>query len=85
MPSEVALFRAQVIGALARRELTRGEFATEIRKLAKARYNGPTYVGDALRLACETSVSERLGITLIHARPYDAPAACRSRVRRRGR
>jgi transposase InsO family protein len=31
--------------------------------------NGPTYRGDALRIACE-----RLGITLIHARPYDAPA-----------
>jgi len=31
--------------------------------------NGATYRGDALRLACE-----RLGITLIHARPYDAPA-----------
>ena len=31
--------------------------------------NGSTYSGDALRLCCE-----RLGITLIHARPYDAPA-----------
>jgi transposase InsO family protein len=31
--------------------------------------NGSTYSGDVLRLACE-----RLGITLIHARPYDAPA-----------
>lgn len=31
--------------------------------------NGSTYVGETLRLACE-----RLGITLIHARPYDAPA-----------
>ncbi|MCW5808641.1 MAG: DDE-type integrase/transposase/recombinase, partial [Deltaproteobacteria bacterium] len=31
--------------------------------------NGATYSGDDLRLA-----SERLGITLIHARPYDAPA-----------
>lgn len=31
--------------------------------------NGATYRGDALRLACE-----RLGITLIHARPGDAPA-----------
>jgi transposase InsO family protein len=31
--------------------------------------NGSTYSGDALRLACE-----RLGITLIHARPGDAPA-----------
>lgn len=31
--------------------------------------NGSTYCGDVLRLACE-----RLGITLIHARPYDAPA-----------
>jgi len=31
--------------------------------------NGSTYSGDALRLCCE-----RLGITLIHARPRDAPA-----------
>jgi transposase InsO family protein len=31
--------------------------------------NGPTYTGNALRLACE-----RLGTTLIHAKPYDAPA-----------
>lgn len=31
--------------------------------------NGSTYRGHALRLACE-----RLGITLLHARPYDAPA-----------
>jgi transposase InsO family protein len=31
--------------------------------------NGATYRGDVLRLA-----SERLAITLIHARPYDAPA-----------
>ena len=31
--------------------------------------NGSTYRGDALRLACE-----RLGVTLIHARPGDAPA-----------
>lgn len=31
--------------------------------------NGSTYRGDDLRLACE-----RLGITLIHAKPYDAPA-----------
>jgi transposase InsO family protein len=31
--------------------------------------NGPTYCGVALRLACE-----RLGVTLIHAAPYDAPA-----------
>jgi len=31
--------------------------------------NGSTYRGDVLRLACE-----RLGITLIHAQPYDAPA-----------
>ncbi len=31
--------------------------------------NGSTYRGDELRLACE-----RLGITLIHARPGDAPA-----------
>src|SRR5262249_49069763 len=31
--------------------------------------NGATYRGDVLRLACE-----RLGVTLIHAQPYDAPA-----------
>jgi putative transposase len=31
--------------------------------------NGSTYIGDALRIGCE-----RLGITLLHARPYDAPA-----------
>ena len=31
--------------------------------------NGATYRGNTLRLACE-----RLGITLLHARPYDAPA-----------
>jgi putative transposase len=31
--------------------------------------NGSTYRGEALRLACA-----RLGITLLHAKPYDAPA-----------
>lgn len=31
--------------------------------------NGPTYIGTALRLACE-----RLGITLIHPEPYDPQA-----------
>jgi transposase InsO family protein len=31
--------------------------------------NGSTYRGEALRLACE-----RLGVTLLHARPGDAPA-----------
>jgi transposase InsO family protein len=31
--------------------------------------NGSTYRGDALRVACE-----RLEVTLLHARPYDAPA-----------
>ena len=31
--------------------------------------NGATYRGDILRLACA-----RLGITLLHAKPYDAPA-----------
>ena len=31
--------------------------------------NGSTYRGNTLRIACE-----RLGITLLHARPYDAPA-----------
>ncbi|WP_437965196.1 zinc-binding dehydrogenase [Sorangium sp. So ce260] len=32
-------------------------------------YNGSTHRGHPLHLACE-----RLGTTLIHARPYDAPA-----------
>ena len=31
--------------------------------------NGSTYVGEALRLGCE-----RLGVTLLHARPYDPEA-----------
>jgi putative transposase len=31
--------------------------------------NGATYRGEGLRIACE-----RLGVTLVHARPYDAPA-----------
>lgn len=31
--------------------------------------NGATYRGDVLRLACS-----RLGVTLLHAKPYDAPA-----------
>ena len=31
--------------------------------------NGATYRGEALRIACE-----RLDVTLLHARPYDAPA-----------
>jgi transposase InsO family protein len=31
--------------------------------------NGSTYVGEALRLGCE-----RLGVTLLHARPYDPQA-----------
>ena len=31
--------------------------------------NGATYRGDTLRIACG-----RLGVTLLHARPYDAPA-----------
>ena len=31
--------------------------------------NGSTYRGHTLRIACE-----RLGVTLLHARPYDAPA-----------
>lgn len=37
----VALFRAEVVGALARRELSRGELAAEIRKLAKLRFRSP--------------------------------------------
>ena len=31
--------------------------------------NGSTYIGNALRVGCE-----RLDVTLLHARPYDAPA-----------
>lgn len=31
--------------------------------------NGATYRGDILRIGCE-----RLGVTLLHAKPYDAPA-----------
>jgi putative transposase len=31
--------------------------------------NGSTYTGENLRIACE-----RLGVTLVHAKPYDAPA-----------
>lgn len=37
----VALFRAQVIGALTRRELDRGELAAELRKLAECKYRPP--------------------------------------------
>lgn len=37
----VALFRAQVIGALTRSELTRGELAAAIRKLAERKYRPP--------------------------------------------
>lgn len=37
----VALFRAGVIGALARSELSRGELAAEIRKLADRRWRSP--------------------------------------------
>jgi transposase InsO family protein len=37
----VALFRAEIIGALARSELSHGEFAAEIRKLAKRKYRPP--------------------------------------------
>jgi hypothetical protein len=37
----VALFRAQVIGALTRRELTRGELAAEIPKPTKGRSPDP--------------------------------------------
>ena len=37
----VALFRAQVIGALTRRELDRGELAAELRKLAEGKYRPP--------------------------------------------
>src|SRR5438067_298477 len=37
----VALFRAEIIGALARAELSYGELAVEIRKLAKRKYRSP--------------------------------------------
>jgi len=37
----VALFRAEIIGALSRSELSRGELAAEIRKLAQRRYRPP--------------------------------------------
>lgn len=37
----VALFRAEVVGALVRRELSRGDLAIEIRKLAEVRYRPP--------------------------------------------
>ena len=37
----VALFRAEVIGTLARRELSSGELAVAIRELAKLRYRPP--------------------------------------------
>ena len=38
---QVALFRAQVIGALARGHLERGELAAELRKLAERKYRPP--------------------------------------------
>jgi putative transposase len=38
---EVALFRAEVIGALARSELSHGELAAELRKLAERKYRPP--------------------------------------------
>jgi hypothetical protein len=37
----VALFRAEIIGALARSELDRGELAAMIRKLAERKYRSP--------------------------------------------
>ena len=37
----VALFRAEIIGALARSELSHGELAAEIRKLAERKYRSP--------------------------------------------
>ena len=36
-----ALFRAQVIGALTRSALSRGELAAELRKLAERKYRPP--------------------------------------------
>ena len=38
---EIALFRAEIIGALVRRELSRGELAAEIAKLTEVRYRPP--------------------------------------------
>ena len=37
----IALFRAQVIGALTRSELDRGELAAELRELAARKYRPP--------------------------------------------
>jgi hypothetical protein len=37
----VALFRAEVIGSLVRRDLSRGELAAEIAKLTEVRYRPP--------------------------------------------
>ena len=44
----VALFRAEVIGALAHRELTRGELASALRHLSTLRFRPPG--SDATRL-----------------------------------
>ena len=38
---EVAIFRSQVIGTVARRELTRGELKAELRRLSHQRYRPP--------------------------------------------
>ncbi len=38
---EVAIFRSQVIGTIARRELTRGELRAELRRLSHQRYRPP--------------------------------------------
>lgn len=40
---ETALFRSEVIGALARRELARGELAAELEKLSKIKFRPPGY------------------------------------------
>lgn len=37
----VALFRSEIVGALARRELDRGELAEELTKLSKQRFRAP--------------------------------------------
>ena len=40
---EIALFRSEVIGALARRDLVRGELAKELEKLSKINFRPPGY------------------------------------------
>ncbi len=52
----VALFRTEVIGALARRELTRGELAALLRELSKVRFRLP---GSAVTRCIAPSTLER--------------------------